>query len=692
MPVKKRLEKRHTFLMIIATTIVALASFYIFPLTFTYADKEEDVSNTKNEDKTKKVSVTPTPIVRPVTPTFFPTATPVASQIIIVPDTSEKLSQENKEEEKAPPESVKPIVTVKNDTRTSFFVNSSPALVENPLITFSGTKAPGSAVYRNSQKIVIESSDTAWSITYLLSPGKNRLMFESKDSTNRNLGTSQLEVIYRPQTGSSTPVVNIIKENVSADVKSEIEKTVEKKIEEKSLSQELPKLSEKAQEAVQSAVSQHQFNYIGENSSTSLSRFVSFEDQKEVVSQTFGGPRVTSSTHLNQNTWSSQNDVEIRWEKIDRATSYKIGIANSPVEPTIEIPSTTNNWKFSKLTDGIWYFSVKARVPGGMTLTNFYRLMIDTASPKIEQVKSADAYTTYKNGSLVTIKVKFSDNLLNAKEADSLPKGLPVGFIDDENLKNLQARSAILPDYSRLIGADFSSLDTNFSKDRVMVESLDPQGDGSIEATISYRISTNNKKGDGADLAILVTVQDFVSNKSYATSSVSLVNKSAPVQVANLEDLSTPVSLTAQSTQGLTLKGKSTPNSTIVLLIYSGNPITVTVLSDNDGNWTYTLKESLPAGNHTVYAYVKKEGVAPENVAQVASFSLVTEAQAKELTELTKPIFSFKPIVVSVPTIPTSLPSLPIAIKLALLLYAFSFASLIAALIVWYRENPPHNV
>ena len=158
-------------------------------------------------------------------------------------------------------------------------------------------------------------------------------------------------------------------------------------------------------------MSDHQFNYISENSSTSLSRFVSFEDRKEVVTQTFGGPRVTSTTHKNQNVWSSQNDVEISWEKIDRATSYRIGIANTPIEPTIEIPATTTNWKFSKLSDGIWYFSVKARVPGGMTLTNSYRLMIDTVSPKIEQVKSADAYTTYKNGSLVTIKVKFSDNL-----------------------------------------------------------------------------------------------------------------------------------------------------------------------------------------------------------------------------------------------------------------------------------------
>lgn len=709
MPVKKRHEKQHTLLIIVATTIVALASLYIFPLTFTYANKEEDTNNIKNEGQSRKerekdedkISITPTSAAKAVTPTLFPTSTPIASQVIIVPDTSEKVSKEvtdkaNVDEEKdkknIQPENIKPVVTEENDTRTSFFINSGASLVENPFITFSGTKSPGSAVYLNSNKVVIESPETPWKLAYLLSPGKNKLRFESRDSTNRDLGSSELEIIYRPQTGSSTPVVNIIKEKVSADVKLEIEKTIEKKIEEKSLTQELPKLSEKAQEAVQNVVSEHQFNYISENSSTALSRFVSYEDQKEVVTQTFGGPRVTSATHRNQNIWSSQNDVEISWEKVDRATSYKIGIANSPIEPTIEVSPATNNWKFSKLSDGIWYFSVKARVPGGMTLTNFYRLMIDTSSPKIEQVLSADAYTTYKNGSLVTIKVKFSDNILNAKETANLPTGLPVGFIDDESFKNIQARSSILPDYSRLIDADFSSLDTNYSKDRIMIEALSPQSDGSIEATISYRISTNNKKGDGVGLSILITAQDYVGNKSYATASVSLVNKSAPVQVANLEDLSTPVSVTAQNTQGITLRGKSAPNSTVVLQIYSGNPITVTVLSDNDGNWTYTLKEALPAGNHTVYAYVKKDGVAPENVAQVASFSLVTEAQAKELTELSKPIFSFKPVVVSIPTIPASLPSLPTAIKLALLLYAFSFASLIAALIVWYRENPPHNV
>ena len=189
MPVKKRREKRHTLLIIIATTIVALASYYIFPLTFTYANKEEDTGNIKNEGQSRKetekdenkTSITPTSAVKAVTPTLFPTATPIASQIIIVPDTSEKTSKEttdkisaNSEKDKKDiqSESIKPIVTVENDTRTSFFINSGPSLVENPLIALNGMKVPGSAVYLNSNKIIAESPETPWKLTYLLSPGK----------------------------------------------------------------------------------------------------------------------------------------------------------------------------------------------------------------------------------------------------------------------------------------------------------------------------------------------------------------------------------------------------------------------------------------------------------------------------------------------------------------------------------------
>ena len=317
--------------------------------------------------------------------------------------------------------------------------------------------------------------------------------------------------------------------------------------------------------------------------------------------------------------------------------------------------------------------------------------MIDQSPPKVFGLTPADAYPVYKNGSLVTLRLKFADNLFNSEDVDSLPLGLPIGFLPEEDLRNVISRREIMPDFGRLIEADFSSIDSGFLKNRVMVNSLTNLSDGTIEAEISYRISANNKKGDVRDLTVLASVQDYVGNKSYATAQISLENAKSPIRVVNLEELDSPIPVNVANTQGITLRGKSAPNSTVVLQIYSVNPITVTVISDNEGNWTYNLKESLPSGNHTVYAYVKSEGSETENISQVAAFSLVTEAQAKEISELSKPVFSFKPITVTLPINPTQFPSLPLTIKLALLLYALSFGSLIAALVVWYRENPPRN-
>ncbi len=55
----------------------------------------------------------------------------------------------------------------------------------------------------------------------------------------------------------------------------------------------------------------------------------------------------------------------------------------------------------------------------------------------------------------------------------------------------------------------------------------------------------------------------------------------------------------------VTLQGKAEPNTVISVLIYS-NPIVVTVRTDANGVWTYTLEEPLEPGNHTAYVVVPK--------------------------------------------------------------------------------------
>src|SRR3989344_4028899 len=56
---------------------------------------------------------------------------------------------------------------------------------------------------------------------------------------------------------------------------------------------------------------------------------------------------------------------------------------------------------------------------------------------------------------------------------------------------------------------------------------------------------------------------------------------------------------------GLTLKGKSLPNSIVTLYILS-DPIVVTVKTDANGDWTYTLEKPLVAGSHEVFVTVPK--------------------------------------------------------------------------------------
>lgn len=62
---------------------------------------------------------------------------------------------------------------------------------------------------------------------------------------------------------------------------------------------------------------------------------------------------------------------------------------------------------------------------------------------------------------------------------------------------------------------------------------------------------------------------------------------------------------TQDNRTGLTLKGKGLPNSIVTLYILS-DPIVVTVKTDVNGDWTYTLEKPLVAGAHEVFVTVPK--------------------------------------------------------------------------------------
>lgn len=59
----------------------------------------------------------------------------------------------------------------------------------------------------------------------------------------------------------------------------------------------------------------------------------------------------------------------------------------------------------------------------------------------------------------------------------------------------------------------------------------------------------------------------------------------------------------AKTKDEISIKGKSIPNAFITLYIYS-DPIVVTVKTDKDGNWNYTLDKELKNGDHEIYVAI----------------------------------------------------------------------------------------
>ena len=78
------------------------------------------------------------------------------------------------------------------------------------------------------------------------------------------------------------------------------------------------------------------------------------------------------------------------------------------------------------------------------------------------------------------------------------------------------------------------------------------------------------------------------------------------------------------------ISGQGPANSTIFVYIFS-TPTVVEVKTDVDGKWTYTFKNNLEKGEHTVYASTKKNGVLPvRSTAHAFTVVPVANAQATE--------------------------------------------------------------
>jgi hypothetical protein len=177
---------------------------------------------------------------------------------------------------------------------------------------------------------------------------------------------------------------------------------------------------------------------------------------------------------------------------------------------------------------------------------------------------------------------------------------------------------------------DFSKIDTNFKTNKIVVSPRVTLSDtGFYSREVEYKISLNNRL---SNKKVLIPIQYLVNGKVISSpAEVELEFARKPVLPTVLavsevnktktKDIKDEVSLdpAVLKTDGLQLSGVGPANTTLDLRVFS-DPVLAQVITDDQGNWEYTLKQELTPGSHTVYAALANSNQVPQNFTQIFSF------------------------------------------------------------------------
>lgn len=101
-----------------------------------------------------------------------------------------------------------------------------------------------------------------------------------------------------------------------------------------------------------------------------------------IIPQPPGEVRVFSDTHPYQDRWYNNNSPVFGWDTEPGITAFSYVLDDKPstIPPNEEIGNTTSKG-YENLSDGIWYFHLKAKKAGVWGATTNFLVRIDTAPP-----------------------------------------------------------------------------------------------------------------------------------------------------------------------------------------------------------------------------------------------------------------------------------------------------------------------
>ncbi|OGY42313.1 MAG: hypothetical protein A2Y82_04975 [Candidatus Buchananbacteria bacterium RBG_13_36_9] len=270
-------------------------------------------------------------------------------------------------------------------------------------------------------------------------------------------------------------------------------------------------------------------------------------------------PVINSPTHPNQDTWYANNQPQFVWQPYQEAENYIFNLDQNPLTELDYgyLSSQEKMFSFNNISDGFWYFHLRAKYAEGYTQVTHYQIKIDTAPPEFFK-------PTIEGNNLV-----FS----------ALDKGSGVAYYE-----------------MKIDGGNWQKVTSPLNLDeisgqgsRLTLRAVDNAGNA-IEAYVDLQ----KKEVLAAEEQKKYIVEEFVK-----------IIEPPLIDSVSFEQIRGKLAVE----EYLVITGQAAPNSTITVHLSTEPETIFNAQADGNGNWLAKLKKELAAQKYSLYAIASLNGL-----------------------------------------------------------------------------------
>lgn len=275
-------------------------------------------------------------------------------------------------------------------------------------------------------------------------------------------------------------------------------------------------------------------------------------------------PTISSPSHPNQDIWYNDNNPKFTWGTNDQPIGYTFNLDQNPLaDPNLGYYFTKDKmFSFGNITDGVWYFHLKAQYLEGWGPTAHYMVKIDTTPPEFFK---PSIETDVLKDKTKQYKLFFS----------ALDKSSGVAYYEmkiDDGAWQKAASPYIISDQDR-------------TGKTMTLRAVDNAGNA-VEAYVDLQKLTVLQGSTSYNVAPQILPPPTIDY-------VMAPQKIGLVYVHNV----------------FLVTGSSRPDSTVALHVSTIPEIILQTKTDENGIWHIYINKDLDAGRYTMYAVASLNGI-----------------------------------------------------------------------------------